>query len=59
MEKEKETTQNTEKTQTTEKTENRHGFSMSAGTRASQQGALRALREHLVDACVSLARVGF
>lgn len=36
-------------------TENPSGFSM----RAKQQTALRALREHLVDACVSLARVGF
>jgi len=55
MEKETEKTPNTENT---EKTENRHGFSMNEG-RAGQQGALRALREHLVDACVSLARVGF
>lgn len=35
--------------------ENPNGFSM----RAKQQSALRLLREHLVDACVSLARVGF
>lgn len=36
--------------------ENLHGFSMPS---LRQQSALRSLREHLVDACVSLARVGF